>query len=324
MRPSHNRADGHRRARAAPRATHEVFNQPRAAGGLQPVRRRPAAAARRSQREGAELGRGARRASWARSAARRRRSAGAARPNENKPLLQHPRPLRQPHRRGRVPPLLARADADRRRPRPARARPGASRGRGAHVARAAMFMLLMQAEAGVGCPISMTYSAIPALRTAARARRRVGAALPLARLRRRSLPAARQERRALRDGDDREAGRLRRAREHHRRRAAERRRARRRVRDHRPQVVLLGADVRRVPRPRADRRRALLLPAAALDRPTASATPSTSSGSRTSSATAPTPPARSSSAAPGRAWSARRAAACRRSSRWSTTPGSTA
>jgi putative acyl-CoA dehydrogenase len=35
---------------------------------------------------------------------------------------------------------------------------------GAHVARAAMFMSLAQAEAGVGCPISMTYSAIPALR----------------------------------------------------------------------------------------------------------------------------------------------------------------
>ena len=35
---------------------------------------------------------------------------------------------------------------------------------GAHVARAAMFMALAQAEAGVGCPISMTYSAIPALR----------------------------------------------------------------------------------------------------------------------------------------------------------------
>ncbi len=33
----------------------------------------------------------------------------------------------------------------------------------------------------------------------------------------------------------------------------------------RPQVVLLGADVRRLPRPRPDRRRALLLPAAALD-----------------------------------------------------------
>ncbi len=37
-------------------------------------------------------------------------------------------------------------------------------GAGAHVARAASFMLLMQAESGVGCPISMTYSAIPALR----------------------------------------------------------------------------------------------------------------------------------------------------------------
>ncbi len=37
-------------------------------------------------------------------------------------------------------------------------------GPGAHVARAAMFMLLMQAEGGVGCPISMTYSVIPALR----------------------------------------------------------------------------------------------------------------------------------------------------------------
>jgi putative acyl-CoA dehydrogenase len=37
-------------------------------------------------------------------------------------------------------------------------------GPGAHVARAVKFNLLMQAESGVGCPISMTYSAIPALR----------------------------------------------------------------------------------------------------------------------------------------------------------------
>jgi putative acyl-CoA dehydrogenase len=35
---------------------------------------------------------------------------------------------------------------------------------GAHVARAAMFMLLAQVEAGVGCPLSMTYSAVPTLR----------------------------------------------------------------------------------------------------------------------------------------------------------------
>jgi putative acyl-CoA dehydrogenase len=38
-------------------------------------------------------------------------------------------------------------------------------GPGAHVTRAALFMLMVQAESGVGCPISMTYSAIPALRT---------------------------------------------------------------------------------------------------------------------------------------------------------------
>ncbi len=35
---------------------------------------------------------------------------------------------------------------------------------GAHVARAALFFLLAQVEAGHGCPISMTYSAVPALR----------------------------------------------------------------------------------------------------------------------------------------------------------------
>ncbi|MGH2923038.1 MAG: acyl-CoA dehydrogenase family protein [Solirubrobacterales bacterium] len=36
---------------------------------------------------------------------------------------------------------------------------------GAHVARGAAFMCFSQAEAGVGCPISMTYSIVPALRT---------------------------------------------------------------------------------------------------------------------------------------------------------------
>ena len=36
---------------------------------------------------------------------------------------------------------------------------------GANVARAALFTQLSQAEAGVGCPISMTFSVIPALRT---------------------------------------------------------------------------------------------------------------------------------------------------------------
>jgi putative acyl-CoA dehydrogenase len=35
---------------------------------------------------------------------------------------------------------------------------------GAHVARAGAFMCMSQAEAGIGCPISMTYSVVPALR----------------------------------------------------------------------------------------------------------------------------------------------------------------
>jgi putative acyl-CoA dehydrogenase len=41
----------------------------------------------------------------------------------------------------------------------------ADAGRGAHVARAALFYLLTQAEAGHGCPISMTHAAVPVLRT---------------------------------------------------------------------------------------------------------------------------------------------------------------
>ena len=171
----------------------------------------------------------------------------------------------------------------------------------------------------------MTYSVIPALRTqpelAAEWEPRF---LSLDYDGERIVPAPDKAGRALRHGDDREAGRLRRARQHDHRAAAERRRPRRRVRAHRPQVVLLGADVRRVPRPRPGRGRRLLLPDAALHARRRAQPRSTSSGSRTSSATAPTPPARSSSAAPGRGSSARRAAACRRSSRWSTTPGSTA
>jgi putative acyl-CoA dehydrogenase len=38
-------------------------------------------------------------------------------------------------------------------------------GPGAHVARGAGFFCMSQAESGIGCPISMTYSVIPALRT---------------------------------------------------------------------------------------------------------------------------------------------------------------
>jgi putative acyl-CoA dehydrogenase len=42
--------------------------------------------------------------------------------------------------------------------------PWADEGTGAHVARAARFVTLAYAEAGVGCPLSMTYAAVPAIR----------------------------------------------------------------------------------------------------------------------------------------------------------------
>jgi putative acyl-CoA dehydrogenase len=47
------------------------------------------------------------------------------------------------------------------------ARPWRAPAPGAHVERAAAFMLLSQVEAGVGCPLSMTHAAVPALRAGA-------------------------------------------------------------------------------------------------------------------------------------------------------------
>ena len=102
-------------------------------------------------------------------------------------------------------------------------------GAGAHIARAAAAMLLTQAEAGVMCPISMTYSAIPALRTQPELAQEWEPRFGSLSYDERLVPAHRQEGRALRDGHDREAGRLGRPREHDHRPPAERRRAWRRV-----------------------------------------------------------------------------------------------
>ena len=75
------------------------------------------------------------------------------------------RPLRQPGRRGRVPPVVALADGARRRATACRRRRGTQRRRPhAHVRRAAGFFAWSQTEPGHGCPISMTYAAVPALR----------------------------------------------------------------------------------------------------------------------------------------------------------------
>ena len=72
--------------------------------------------------------------------------------------------------------------------------------------RAALFFVWSQVNSGVMCPVSMTYSAIPALREEPDVAGRVGAAHDAAELRRR---------RARGHGDDREAGRLGRARQLH-------------------------------------------------------------------------------------------------------------
>ena len=86
----------------------------------------------------------------------------------------------------------------------------------AHVRRAAGFMAWSHTEPGHGCPISMTYAAVPALRADDALAKEWTPLLastsydPGVRL------ASDEARRAGRHGDDREAGRLRRPRQRHR------------------------------------------------------------------------------------------------------------
>ena len=293
-----------------------------AARGLQHVRGRPGPG-RGAAPRGRRLGRATAPARSARSAARRGRSAGASRRTRTR------RRLRTHDRFGnRIDEvefhpawheLLGRGSAS------ACTRcPGASRSPAPTSPAAAMF-IASQAEAGVGCPISMTYSVIPALRKqpelAAEWEPRFISLL----LRRRGCA-----RRPTRPGalcgmgmTEKQGGSD--------------------VRANTTTATPLngggpGGEYELnghkwfMSAPMCDAFLVLAQAEGGLScflhaalHPRRRAQPrSTSSGSRTSSATAPTPPARSSSAAPGRGWSARRAAACRRSSRWSTTPASTA
>ena len=126
---------------------------------------------------------------------------------------------------------------------------------GAHVARAAMFVTWSQVEQGTGCPLSMTFAAVPALRAE-------------------PALAAEWEPRltSLHYGDEgalcgmamteRQGGSDVRA---NTTTAGPRRR--RHVRPRRRQVVLLGADLRCVPRPRAGAGRAVVLPRSRAGRP---------------------------------------------------------
>ena len=302
--------------------THEVAQPAAAARRLQRLRARPRRS-RGARARGRRLGRAsapARSASW--PAARRielgragqREPAGAA----------HPRPLRPPHRRGRVPPRLPPADGRWRSRTGCTPLPWREPRPGAHVARAALFIVLVAGRGRARLPDLDDLRGGAGAARAARARRGVGAAAHLARLRpAAACPAAEKAGALVRHGDDREAGRLRRARQHHRAPVARRRpgaeygspatsgSARRRCAtrswcSRRPTGGLscflraaLAARRRRATRFRIQRLKDKL-------------------GNRSN--------ASSEIEFDGAwaRWSARRAAACRRSSRWSTTPGSTA
>ena len=163
-------------------ATHEVLNQAVPFEDVNLLRRPTSRCARRSS---------ARAAGWARrprARHRRRgrlgRGAGARPPRRaQRAAAAHARPLR--------PPRSTRSSSTRRWhwllrgavEREIHALPWRDPRPGAHVARAALELLWTQANAGVMCPVSMTYSAVPALRERPRAGRRVGAAPDAARLR---------------------------------------------------------------------------------------------------------------------------------------------
>ena len=148
---------------------------------------------------------------------------------------------------------------DRGRPRPARRAVGRRPAR-ARTSRAPRSSWSGTVDAGHGCPISMTYAVVPALR----ANPELAAQFePLLTNReydsglRDPDDQARPDRRHV---DDREAGRLRRPRQHHDR---DRPQAGRHLPADRAQVVHLGADVRRVPDARPGAGGAVLLPGAA-------------------------------------------------------------
>ena len=182
-----------------------------------------------------------------------------------RPEAARARPLRPPHRPGRVPPQLPRADGKRVAPQAARHAVDRRAGR-AHRA-CGRLHALHRARAVDPVP------GVDDLRG------RAGTAPPAAALRRLVAQAGRHEVRpalpALRaevgrdhgHGHDREAGRLRRARQHHARGVRRRRRLGPALPPHRPQVVHVGADVRCLPDPGADGQRPeLLLHAAAAAR----------------------------------------------------------
>ena len=133
----------------------------------------------------------------------------------------------------------------------------------AHTARAALYMTAMQAEAGFACPITMTFAVVPALRAQPELAAEWEPLVTANTYDPRLIPVS--EKGCAITGmamTEKQGGSDVRANTTVARRA-ERWRGRSRVRAERPQVVLLCADVRHVPRARPDRRGPVLLLAAA-------------------------------------------------------------
>ena len=167
----------------------------------------------------------------------------------------HSRSVRPPHRRGRFPSGLAPADGGRRRERPARDSVARTAIRRARRAGGRLLHLVAgRGRARLPGLDDVRGGAGPA--QAARAGKAMGAPGHFARLRPWPEAADDQAWSALRDGHDRAPGRLRCARQHHSRGAGGRRG---RILDHRPQMVRVRADVRRLSGPGPGPRRPFVL-----------------------------------------------------------------
>ena len=142
--------------------THEVTNQPPPLVDYNRFRNRPAAG-RGGGARGGPVGRGALRAigALAGSADIRRRAFEA---NENPPKLRtHDRygnRINEVEFHPAWHELLGLAVQHQ-----LHSLPWREPGPGAHVARGAAFLCMTEAEAGIGCPLSATYSVVPALRS---------------------------------------------------------------------------------------------------------------------------------------------------------------
>ena len=137
---------------------------------------------------------------------------------------------------------------------------------GAQVARGVMSYLWNQGENGICCPMGMTFAAVPALRHTQSLYDEWTPHVPARDLRRAADLRQAEAGHHGRHGDDREAGRLGSARDDHDRAASDGcARGGRRISDHRPQVVLLGADERHFSDAGADREGAFRVPRHRLD-----------------------------------------------------------